>query len=76
MPWPGVDPVSGEPLHIDTALPWFHRGKVYFFASESTRDCFAAMTGSSTHEVKRAPPVGPAAPDVRTIRSPSIQRRP
>ena len=53
-PTAGFDPVSGERLDMSRALPCFHRGKVYFFASEATRTRFAmrktATASISTHE--------------------------
>lgn len=70
-----VDPVSGERLDTDTALPWFHRGKVYLFASEATRSCFAARNGSSPRSGKTASLVIQTAPDARRTRTPSIEKR-
>lgn len=43
-PVPTLDPVSGERLRLIEALAFFHRGKVYFFASEQTRARFAATS--------------------------------
>lgn len=40
----GVEPVSGAPLDMSTALPWFHRGTIYFFATEESRARFVART--------------------------------
>ncbi len=45
-PTPGVEPVSGVPLDMTTALPWFHRGTVYFFATEASRARFVARTSA------------------------------
>jgi YHS domain-containing protein len=43
---PDVEPVSGVPLDMTTALPWFHRGTVYFFATEASRARFVARTST------------------------------
>jgi YHS domain-containing protein len=43
---PDVEPVSGVPLDMTTALPWFHRGTVYFFATEASRARFVARTSA------------------------------
>ena len=45
---PGVEPVSGVPLDMANALPWFHRGTVYFFAIEASRARFVARTSAPT----------------------------
>ena len=57
IPTPDVGPVSGVPLDMTTALPWFHRGTVYFFATEASRARFVARasTPSSSRHLEGCP---------------------